>query len=219
MHGLFFDFDGVVADSEWISNTILAEGLTSLGLPTTFEQSLERYGGRRWPDVEMMIEESIGRKLDPGFVLSLEDIMHERFVTDLKEVEGLSAFLSRFSHLPRCVASSSGIPYLTHALKLLKHTDTFGEHVYSGTMMPRGKPHPDVYLFAAEKIGVKPESGIVIEDSPTGVQAGIAAGMTVIGLCAGKHCRPGHDAKLREAGVHHIAHRWADAGEIVARLV
>lgn len=219
MRGLLFDFDGVVADTEWISNTILAEGLSSLGLPTTFEQSLERYGGRNWPDTEALIERSIGRKLDTGFVAGLEDIMHKRFVTDLKEVEGLSAFVSRFSDLPRCIASSSGLPYLTHALDVIRLTQLFGTHVYSATMVANGKPHPDVYLFAADKIGIQPSNGIVIEDSPVGVRAGVAAGMTVIGLCAGKHIRPGHEVRLREASAHHISQTWADAAEIVSKLV
>lgn len=79
----------------------------------------------------------------------------------------------------------------------------------------RGKPHPDIYLHAASVLGVDPKGAVIIEDSPVGVRAALAAGATVIGLCAGGHCRSGYEARLVEAGAHHVAH---DYGE-VARLL
>ena len=219
MRGLFFDFDGVVADTEWISNTLLAETVSGLGVPTTVEQALELYVGNSWPHVQTLIEEAVGRKLAPDFVEGLERQLLERYTQDLTEVAGVSTFLERFVHLPRCVASGSAPDVLAHALRVIKLADKFGEHVYSARMVARGKPHPDVYLYAAEKIGVSPANGIAIEDSGTGVRSGVAAGMTVIGLCAGKHIRPGHDARLRDAGAHHICHSWAEAAGIVDSLI
>jgi beta-phosphoglucomutase-like phosphatase (HAD superfamily) len=75
-------------------------------------------------------------------------------------------------------------------------------------MVRRGKPHPDLFLFAAERLGVDPASCLVIEDSASGVKAAVAAGMTTVGLCAGSHIRPGHHLRLREAGATHLADSW-----------
>jgi len=77
-------------------------------------------------------------------------------------------------------------------------------------MVARGKPHPDIFLFAASRLGVNPNECLVIEDSAGGVRAAIAAGMTAVGLCAASHIRDGHDLKLRDAGAVHLAQSWSD---------
>ena len=84
--------------------------------------------------------------------------------------------------------------------------------------MERGKPHPDIYLHAAQKMGVDPAQAIVVEDSVLGVQAGVAAGATVIGLLAGSHILSGHEQSLREAGAHHIARTFAEATDVTRSL-
>ncbi len=81
-------------------------------------------------------------------------------------------------------------------------------------MVRRGKPHPDIFLFAAEKLGVDPRSCLVIEDSAGGVTAAVAAGMTAVGLCAASHVRPGHDLRLREAGATHLASSWDEVAAV-----
>ena len=86
----------------------------------------------------------------------------------------------------------------------------FGSHVFSADMVARGKPHPDIFLYAASKLGVKPNECLVIEDSAGGIRAAIAAGMTVVGLSAASHIREGHDLKLRDAGAVHLAQSWSD---------
>jgi beta-phosphoglucomutase-like phosphatase (HAD superfamily) len=85
-----------------------------------------------------------------------------------------------------------------------------GSHVFSADMVARGKPHPDIFLFAAAKLGVRPDECLVIEDSAGGIRAAVAAGMTVVGLCAASHIREGHDLRLRDAGAVHLAHSWPD---------
>ena len=86
----------------------------------------------------------------------------------------------------------------------------FGNHVFSADMVARGKPHPDIFLYAASKLGVSPNECLVIEDSAGGIRAAVAAGMTVVGLCAASHIREGHDLKLRDAGAVHLAQSWSD---------
>jgi HAD superfamily hydrolase (TIGR01549 family) len=207
---LIFDFDGVIADSEAIANTVLAEIVTGLGHPTTFDQSLTRYSGQRWDEVIAGIEAAIGKPLPSDFSGQLKLATLERFRTDLKEVSGATNFIRRFSHIPRCIASSSSIDRLQLCLSVLELEAEFGTHVFSADMVARGKPHPDIFLFAAGKLGVSPNECLVIEDSAGGIRAAVAAGMTAIGLCAASHIREGHDAKLRDAGAVHLAQSWSD---------
>jgi HAD superfamily hydrolase (TIGR01509 family) len=107
---------------------------------------------------------------------------------------------------PDGIASSSSIDRLQLCLSVLALEAEFGGHVFSADMVARGKPHPDIFLFAASRLGVRPDQCLVIEDSAGGIRAAVAAGMTVVGLCAASHIREGHDLKLRDAGAVHLAH-------------
>ncbi len=218
MGALIFDFDGVIADSEAIANTVLAETVTGLGHPTTLDQSLARYLGRRWVEVVAEIEAAIGRKLPGDFSDQLKFATLERFRTDLKEVSGATDFIRRFAHIPRCIASSSSIDRLQLCLSVLALEAEFGNHVYSADMVARGKPHPDIFLYAASKLGVSPNECLVIEDSAGGTRAAIAAGMTVVGLSAASHIREGHEIKLRDAGAVHLAQSWSDVERIALQF-
>jgi HAD superfamily hydrolase (TIGR01549 family) len=215
---LIFDFDGVIADSEAIANSVLAEVVTELGHSTTLEQALDRYSGRRWSDAMSAIEAAIGKPLPFSFSGDLKRLTLERFRTDLKEVSGAAKFIRRFSHIPRCIASSSSIDRLQLCLSALELRDEFGDYVFSADMVARGKPYPDIFLFAAGRLGVNPSECLVIEDSAGGIKAAVAAGMMAVGLCAASHIRAGHDIKLRDAGAVHLAHSWADVEHIAHRF-
>jgi len=211
---IVFDFDGVVADSELAANRLLAEGLSRIGLPTTTEQAIRLYMGRRWADCQPEMEARHGRPLPDGFVAAHIAEVHARLVADVQAVPGVRGFLQRFAHVPRCIASSSKLDYIGHCLDRLALTDWF-EHRFSGHDVARGKPHPDLFLKAAATLGAEPHQCVVIEDSPMGVLAGKAAGMRTIGLCAGGHILDDHAARLVVAGADHVA---ADYDE-VARLL
>jgi beta-phosphoglucomutase-like phosphatase (HAD superfamily) len=207
---LIFDFDGVIADSEIIANTVLAEAVTQLGHPTTLDEALARYSSRTWKEVLIEIEAGTGKPLPADFLSGFKHATLDRFRTDLKEVSGAGRFIKRFSHLPRCIASSSSIDRLELCISVLALEAEFSGRVFSADMVARGKPHPDIFLFAASKLGVEPEQCLVIEDSTGGIKAAVAAGMTAFGLCAASHIRAGHDLKLRDAGALHLAQSWAD---------
>jgi HAD superfamily hydrolase (TIGR01509 family) len=211
---IIFDFDGVIADSEALANTVLAETVTDLGHVTSLDDALARYSGRRWDEVVAAIEAAVGRPLPVSFSDDLKSATLGRFRRELKEVTGATQFIRKFSDLPRCIASSSSIDRLQLCLTVLDLADAFGSNVFSADMVPRGKPHPDIFLFAAEKLGVDPKSCLVIEDSAGGVKAAVAAGMTAVGLCAASHIRNGHQLKLREAGAEYLAHSWDEVERI-----
>jgi HAD superfamily hydrolase (TIGR01509 family) len=215
---LIFDFDGVIADSEAIANTVLAETVTQLGHATTLDQALARYSGRRWDEAVAEIEAAVGRPLPQNFSEELKLATLDRFRTDLKEVSGATNFIKRFAHVPRCIASSSSLDRLQLCLSVLALEAEFGSHVFSADMVARGKPHPDIFLFAASRLGVSPEKCLVIEDSASGIRAAVAAGMTVVGLCAASHIREGHDLRLSDAGAVHLAHSWSDVERVALQF-
>jgi beta-phosphoglucomutase-like phosphatase (HAD superfamily) len=99
-------------------------------------------------------------------------------------------------------------------LRVLGIDQEFLGGVFGADPVPRGKPSPDIFLYAAAKIGVAPSDCIVIEDSASGVQAGVAAGMTVIGLCAANHCRAGHAERLSEAGAYCVVDSWLEVATL-----
>ncbi len=216
--GLIFDFDGVIADSEVLAGTILAKFVSDLGLETTLDEALNRYGGKRWSDIMAAVEDGFGQKLPAGFSERLKEATLSSFRQDLRAIEGVAGFLKQFREVPHCVASSSSLDRLILCLDILGLAKEFGNFVFSAEMVARGKPFPDVFLLAAERMKVDPFDCIVIEDSANGVRAGVAAGMTVIGLCAASHLQPGHAQRLMAAGASYSANSWNEVSVIVSSL-
>jgi HAD superfamily hydrolase (TIGR01509 family) len=206
---IIFDFDGVVADSERLANQVLAEGLCRIGLATTTEDAMHLYMGRRWADCIPLMEQRRGSPLPGGFLAAQIAEAHARLVADARPVAGVGAFLERFAHAPRCIASSSKLDYIGQSLDRMALAHWF-EHRFSGQDVERGKPHPDLFLKAAATLGAEPADCIVIEDSPMGVMAGKAAGMLTIGLCAGGHVGHSHAERLAEAGADMVKASYAD---------
>lgn len=200
----------MIVDSEILSNHILADALTDLGHPTRFEQAVQRYIGLNWRDMAAVIESELGRPLPADFRARSKAAFEAR-MEEVTAVTGVADFLESLPPLPKAVASSSPTRWLRSALERFGLARHFGDHLYSAAEhVTRGKPHPDIYLHAARAIGVRPEAILVLEDTPTGVRSARAAGMKVIGLCAGLHCGPGHGETLRAAGAHHVAGSYSD---------
>lgn len=213
---LIFDFDGVVADSELIANSELARALTDIGLPTTVDESLARYMGRRWIDCAADIEAALGRPLPPAFNDARRAEVRARLADELVEIVGLSAFLDAHADWPRCIASSSSHEWLDLALEIIGLADTFPHRFSGASDVTHGKPAPDLFLHAAQVMGVAPADCVVIEDSVAGVTAGVAAGMRVIGLAAGSHIRDGHAETLRATGAHAVAASYDEVAALLA---
>jgi HAD superfamily hydrolase (TIGR01509 family) len=216
---IIFDFDGVIADSEVLSNATLAEIVTELGVPTTLDDAYRNYMGKRFHEVIAAIEQALGRSLPAGFADDYQRRTLSRFRADLHPIEGVREFIATFEGLPRCIASSSSPDRLALCLEVLEMEALFQGRVFSASTVARGKPHPDIFLHAAAEIGVQPERCIVIEDSASGVIAARAAGATVVGLLAAGHIRDGHGAVLAAAGAHYVVHTYREAEEVVRNLV
>ncbi|GGZ26276.1 hydrolase [Streptomyces olivaceoviridis] len=184
---VIFDNDGVLVDSEPISNRLLAAYLTELGHPTSYEDSIRDYMGSAMHRIHDLILERTGQRLPVDF----DEVFHARvfaaFERELRPVPGVAGVLEKLAAdgVPYCVASSG-----SHARIRVGHRTTgldrwFPEgRVFSSEDVGRGKPAPDLFLHAAERMGVAPERCVVVEDSPLGVQAAVAAGMDVYGFTA-----------------------------------
>ena len=215
---LLFDFDGVLIESEYAGNAQIAAFLTAAGHPTTPEQAMTNFMGLSGGDFLAAIERWIGGPLPDGFqeARRAED---ERAMRDgLAEVAGAVAFVRSLPEsLPKAVVSSSTTRWLHAHLAHLGLADAFGDHVYSGREhVDRGKPAPDLYLYAADRLGVAIGDCAIIEDSPVGVTGAVASGGYVIGLCAGSHCGPGHTEKLKALGVDAVARDFNEVARLIA---
>ncbi|KOG24606.1 MULTISPECIES: HAD family hydrolase [Streptomyces] len=184
---VIFDNDGVLVDSEPISNTLLAGYLTELGHPTTYEESVRDYMGSAMHRIHELVEERSGQRLPEDFDETFHARVFAAFERELEAVAGAGAVLKGLAAagVPYCVASSG-----SHERIRVGHRKTgldawFRDGiVFSAEDVGRGKPAPDLFLHAAERMGVAPERCVVVEDSGLGVQAALAAGMDVYGFTA-----------------------------------
>ncbi len=216
---IIFDFDGVIADSEVLSNVVLAECVSEAGLPTTLEDAYRLYMGKRVPEIAAAVQASLDQPLRADFGADFQKRALARFRSDLKPVAGALDYIDAFADLRHCIASTSAPQRLAVCLEALNLAGRFGANVFSSELVPRGKPYPDIFLYAARQFQVDPADCLVIEDSVGGVQAGVAAGMTVIGVLAASHIGNGHGERLRAAGAHYVAESFSDAGEITRKLI
>ncbi|MFI8438569.1 HAD family hydrolase [Streptomyces sp. NPDC079020] len=182
---VIFDNDGVLVDSEPISNTILAGYLTELGHPTSYEESLRDYMGAAVHRVHDLVTERTGEKLPADFDETLHARIFAAFRRELVAVDGVQELLGTLvaDGVDYCVASSSSHERIRVGHRAAGLDQWFEEEwIFSSEDVGRGKPAPDLFLYAAERMGVAPERCVVIEDSPLGVEAARAAGMDVYGF-------------------------------------
>jgi HAD superfamily hydrolase (TIGR01509 family) len=177
---LILDNDGVLVDSEPIANRVLAELLTGYGWPTTYDEAVRDYMGGTLRRVREIVEPRLGRPLPADFEDSYHERLFDRMRTELTVVNDVMAALDRID-LPMCVASSGTHERIETALTTVGLLTRFQGRIFSAQDVPRGKPHPDLFLYAAERMGAEPGRCLVVEDSPYGVTAAKRAGMTVIG--------------------------------------
>jgi HAD superfamily hydrolase (TIGR01509 family) len=196
---IIFDCDGVLIDSELIACRASAACLAEIGIPITVEEIVERYVGISATAMFADLAARSGTPLPEGFAETVRLHLMSCFDSELAAMPGVDSFISAID-CPVCVASSSGPERLRYTLSLAGLLSRFDPNIFSATQVARGKPAPDLFLFAAEQMGVEPRSCLVIEDSVAGVRAAVAAGMQVIGFTGGSHCRSGHSERLRHAG-------------------
>ncbi len=215
---LVCDFDGVLIDSELIGCRIWSDMLGGVGAPVSVEAMLNDYTGKSGPQICVQIEKDFGYKLPDGFLDTVNERVETLFETQLKAMPRALETLAGLN-MAKCIASGSRPERLFQCLRVTKLDALFNRsNVFSSHEVKRGKPAPDVFLYAAEKTGFRPSDCIVLEDSVAGVQAGLAAGMTVLGFTGGSHCTPFRIESLKKAGACLLFDDFAALPDVLSRL-
>jgi HAD superfamily hydrolase (TIGR01509 family) len=181
---VIFDCDGVLIDSERLAVKVDVEVLRELGWPLSEAEVIERFVGRSDRDTRAAIEAHLGRALPDGWDDRVQALHREVFVKELLPVAGVVDALEQI-RIASCVASSGTHEYLRYTLQLTGLYDRFAGRIFSVEDVARGKPAPDLFLHAAERMGVTPGGCVVVEDSRSGVEAARAAGMRVLAFAGG----------------------------------
>ncbi|HZC37524.1 MAG TPA: HAD family phosphatase [Sphingomicrobium sp.] len=214
---IIFDFDGVLLESEFEGNRQLAELLTDLGHRTSVDEAFKHYAGLSGPQFIDAIEVRIGAPLPPEFYPRQKAGAARALRDGIEAVVGAVDFvLALPPELPKAVASSSSTSWIRTHLAHLGLTQAFGDHVYSGREhVAHGKPAPDIYLHAADRLDVPIGGCVILEDSEIGATGALASGARVIGLAAGQHCLDGHADALRALGVEEVANSFDEVRDLL----
>jgi HAD superfamily hydrolase (TIGR01509 family) len=181
---VIFDCDGVLVDSEPIANRVFVDMLADLGLEASLEDMYANFVGHPMSYCMQLVEQRLGKAPPGDFETRLQERTFAAFKTGgLRAMPGILEALELIT-IPTCVASSGELEKMQLTLGLTGLLPRFDGRLFSVTQVKRGKPAPDIYLYAAARMDASPSRCVVIEDSPVGAQAGAAAGMTVIGFSA-----------------------------------
>jgi len=182
---VIFDCDGVLVDSEPISISVLVKAMADLGVTITEDEAYERFLGRSLATLIDILETEFNVHANEAFLEGIRTNLYARFRTELKPMAGIGDAIDALG-VPCCVASSSQIERIRLSLSVTGLLPKL-PNIFSASMVKRGKPAPDLFLYAASKMQVEPRDCIVIEDSPAGIAAAKAAGMTVFAFTGGSH--------------------------------
>ena len=189
---VIFDCDGVLIDSEVIFGRVLGECLISADFPITMDEAMRLGLGKNRLTLTAAVEAQFGRSLPHQFFETMRARVDRAFASELVAIPGIEELLTALP-APRCVASNSHLDRVRQALSLTRLLPLFDPHIFSASQVARGKPAPDLFLFAARRLGAAPDECVVVEDSAVGVEADVVIGdqsirgvgelNTVAGVC------------------------------------
>ncbi|MGO1120381.1 HAD family hydrolase [Rhodovibrionaceae bacterium A322] len=215
---LIFDCDGVLIDSEVLACQAVAEELRAQGFDYSDDEVAHRFAG--WTDghIARFVSEEQGRDLTPDFATAVAARALKLFEADLEPMPGIKAFLEGWQG-PICVASNSGITRLARALEMVGLEGAFpAGRQFSAELVSQPKPAPDLHRHVCTTLAVAPDKALVIEDSVTGVQGAVAAGVPVVGFLGASHLPAGQGDKLKSAGALEVFDQFAQLPELLQHL-
>jgi HAD superfamily hydrolase (TIGR01509 family) len=183
---VIFDCNGVLVDSEPIAAAVAAKEFARAGIPVTPDIISRYFFGRRPADMFAAVEAATHRKLPANFAANLSQATFDRFREELRPMPHV-AYALTWLRGPKCVASSSTIDRIQMSLETTDLARFFEPNLFTASDVPRGKPAPDLLLYAAGRMKTRPAECVVVEDSPAGVTAAVSAGMRAIGFVGGSH--------------------------------
>lgn len=211
---VIFDCDGVLVDSEIIANRVEAEYKTELGFPITVAEQITKFTGLA--SNHPLVKTELARL--PGTYLEVVDErIRQAYERELTAISGIHQALKEIE-MPKCVASNSDLESIVRKLAFTNLLHYFPKSIFSSKMVLRGKPAPDLFLYAAKTMHWQPQDCVVIEDSVAGVNAALAAGMRVLGFVGAQHIQPGHRDRLKEIGTNCIFSDMRELPEILNGL-
>lgn len=214
---LILDCDGVLIDSEFLAARANQKAMNECGLPFTFEDTLRLFLGKSLTAMREILVRDYhveGEALE--HLMALKDrYVNEIFARELKPLPGVPEALEKLKTMgvPFGVASNSRGWRLRSSLEITGLLPFFGDNVWGVESVAHGKPAPDLYLFAARQLGAEPSQCLVIDDSPTGVTAAVAAHIAVVGFTGANHLGPSQEEKLRAAGALTLISEFARVPE------
>lgn len=211
---VIFDCDGVLIDSEPIASSTLAESLRGAGVEISASESHVKFTGNSVSTIRRMIEDDYGITDIEPLMSSWHETLFRTFGERLTAMPGILEVVSDLQR-PKCVASNSSMRRLELSLGHLELWDHFKPAIFSAEAVARPKPAPDLMLHCAQEFKVDPSLCVMIDDSPHGVEAAVAAGMIAIGFVDPADPRPERAKVLRAAGADAVAE---GAGELLAAL-
>lgn len=197
---VIFDCDGVLVDSEPLAMRVLLQTLAEAGVELGAEEAYAAFLGKSLATVCGILRDGYGVNVDDAALARMRARLNEAIRRELQPIPGIAETLGKLGHRV-CVASSSQVERIRLSLEVTGLSGFFGDDIFSATMVARGKPAPDLFLHAAQQMHVDPGRCMVVEDSPAGVTAALAAGMAVFGFAGGSHAQAApHREKLRALG-------------------
>lgn len=186
---VIFDCDGVLIDSEVISQRVLLRMLNALDIDVSPDYFNANFLGYSFDHVKNKILEDFLVALPNNFSEDYQHVLMNEFATELTPTDQLDWMLKQLN-VPYCVATSSSPQRVNRALDITQLTHYFSHYTFTTSEVKKGKPAPDLFLHAAKKMNAQPEHCLVIEDSPTGIQAAQAANMPIIHYVGASHLHP-----------------------------
>ncbi|MER9871688.1 HAD family hydrolase [Mesorhizobium sp. M0195] len=183
---VIFDCDGVLVDSEMLSVSALLEMIALAGGNVSEDIAYEHFLGKSMKSVREILASDFGLDLTDQHLTEMRSELMRKFRQELKPMPGIAQVLPKLG-VPCCVASSGTLERIRYALEVTGLLGLLEPHLFSAAMVARGKPAPDLFLHAADKMRAAPRNCLVVEDSPAGIEAARAAGMRVLAFTGGSH--------------------------------
>lgn len=218
---IIFDCDGTIADTEGLHQLAVIGALEKFGFTGyTVEFCLSNFVGRGMNHVQKIVEEREGQPVPPEFIPTYMKLCDELMAKGLNPIPlAVEAVRELAKDYKICVASNGEHETVMRTVETIGLIGDFGrDHIFTKSQVTRGKPAPDLFLFAAEQMGVSPDACVVIEDSIAGVTAGLAANMETIGIIGVSHDPDQVKENMKNAGVRHILDTWPEIVNLIKTL-